>query len=187
MDKIVKLICMYVEKNLLKVIRPEPNMRLYQDFVLFARYAYENRTAQTCSTALLRELLKCKLNPSAHRGFWQTFDTLVGDTFSTYLSNIISKVVDTPSEYGVDIPYIRKHFIEQQLKEMQPRTLPEEIRWFLAKAIQDYICSIATDAKYELLLEICSGDFGQPYIEHLLTKNDDVDDFINRFAQVLLR
>ena len=188
MDKIVKLICMYVERNLLKVIRPEPNMKIYQDFVLFAKYAYDNRTEQTCSTALLRELLKCKLlNPSAHRGFWRKFDMLVGDTFNTFISNIIKQVIDTPSEHGFNIPDVFEHFVEQQLKETQPRTLPEEIRWFLARAIQDYICSIATDAKYEVLLEICSGDFGQPYIEHLLTKNDDVDDFINRFAQALLR
>ena len=64
MDKIISLICMYVERNLIKVIRPEPNMKIYQDFVLLAKYAYDNRTEQTCSTALLRELLKCKLNPT---------------------------------------------------------------------------------------------------------------------------
>ena len=43
MDKIISLICMYVERNLIKVIRPEPNMKIYQDFVLLAKYAYDMR------------------------------------------------------------------------------------------------------------------------------------------------
>ena len=187
MDKIVNLICSYANKNLKQLAKRKINERVYGDFALLAKYAYDNRTEETCSTWLLRELLKCKLDHSAYKGFWRTFDTLVGDTFNTFVSNIISMVVDTPSEYEFDIQYVRDHFIEQQLKEIQPRTLPEEIRWFLARAIQDYICSIATEDEHKLLIEICSGDFGQPYIEHLLTKNYDVDDFINRFAQALLR
>lgn len=80
-----------------------------------------------------------------------------------------------------------EHFVEQQLKEIQPRTLPEEIRWFLAGTVQEHICSTAFEEEYQVLLEICRGDFGQPYIEHLLIKNEDVNDFINRFAQALLR
>lgn len=187
MDKIVKLICMYVEKNLLQVIRPKPDMKIYEDFVLLAKYAYDNRTAQTCSTALLRELLKCRLNSSAHRGFWRKFDTLVGDAFNEYISNIISIVVDTPSEYGFDVLGVCEHFIKQQLNEVQPRTLPEEIRWFLAGAVQDYICSTVFKEEYKVLFEICQGDFGQPYIEHLLIKNEDANDFIERIAQSLLK
>jgi len=187
MDKIVKIICMYVERDLLSVINPKPNMNAYADFGLLAKFAYDNRTEQTCSTALLRELLKSKLNPAAHRGFWRKFDTLVGDTFNTFISNIIKQVIDTPSEYGFNIPNVYEHFVEQQLKEIQPRTLPEEIRWFLAGAVQDHICSTAFEEEYQVLLEICHGDFGQPYIEHLLIKNEDVNDFINRFAQALLR
>lgn len=187
MDKIISLICMYVERNLLKVIRPEPNMKIYQDFVLLAKFAYDNRTEQTCSTALLRELLKCKLNPSAHRGFWRKFDALVGDAFNTILSTSIKRVLDAPIKYGFDVSEVLKHFIKQQLKDTHPRTLPEEIRWFLAGAVQEYICSIATEEEHKLLLEICSGDFGQPYIEHLLLNKDEVHEFINKVAQDLLK
>ena len=187
MDKIVRLICMYVERDLLSVINPKPNEKAYTDFGLLAKFAYDNRTEQTCSTALLRELLKSKLNPAAHSGFWRKFDMLVGDTFKPFIYDIVKQVIDTPSEFGFNISDVYKHFVEQQLKETHPRTLPEEIRWFLACAVQDYICSTVNGAEYEVLVEICSGDFGQPYIEHLLTKNTEVDDFINRFALILLR
>ena len=187
MDKIINLICMYVEKNITKLTNRKIDKKIYKDFALLAKYAYNNRTAETCSTWMLRELLKCHLSLSAHKGFWQTFDTLVGDTFNTLLSTSIRQVLDAPSKHGFNVSKVLEHFIEQQVKDIHPRTLPEEIRWFLAGAVQDYICSIATEDEDKLLLEICSGDFGQPYIEHLLTKNYDVDDFINRFAQALLR
>ena len=187
MDKISALICMYVDKNLSQLVNHKVNKKVYRDFSLLARYAYENRTVENSATWLLKELLKHKLGFSAHKGFWQTFDALVGSTFNTYISNIISMVVDTPSEYGFDIQYVRAHFIEQQLKEIQPRTLPEEIRWFVAGAVQDYICSTAFEEEHQPLLEICLGDFGQPYIEHLLLHNSDVHDFINNVAQSLLK
>ena len=68
-----------------------------------------------------------------------------------------------------------------------PRTLPEEIRWFLAGAVQKYICDSFVEDELQVLHEICSGDFGQPYIEHLIIKNAEVDDFINKVAQSLLK
>ena len=103
MDKLVRLICMYAERDLLSVINPKPNTNAYADFGLLAKFAYDNRTEQTCSTALLRELLKCKLNPSAHRGFWRKFDALVGDAFNTILSTSIKRVLDAPIKYGFDV------------------------------------------------------------------------------------
>lgn len=187
MDKLVRLICMYAERDLLSVINPKPNTNAYADFGLLAKFAYDNRTEQTCSTALLRELLKCKLNPSAHRGFWRKFDALVGDAFNTILSTSIKRVLDAPIKYGFDVSEVLEHFIKQQLKDTHPRTLPEEIRWFLGGAVQEYICSIATKEEHKLLLEICSGDFGQPYIEHLLLNKDEVHEFINKVAKDLLK
>lgn len=187
MDKIINLIYMYVDRLLLQFTKRKTNKKAYKDFSLLAKYAYNNRTAETSSTLLLRELLKCKVSLSAYKGFWETFDTLVGDTFDDFISSKVKQVIVAPIEHGFDISYALEHFIEQQLKEIHPRTLPEEIRWFLAGAVQDYICSIATEDEHKLLIEICSGDFGQPYIEHLLLNNDDVHEFINKVAQDLLK
>lgn len=187
MDKIINLIDMYVDRLLLQFTKRKTNKKAYKDFSLLAKYAYNNRTAESSSTWVLRELLRCHLTPSAHQGFWQTFDALVGDAFNTLLSTSIKQVLYAPGKYDFNVSEVLEHFIEQQLKDTHPRTLPEEIRWFLAGAVQEHICSIATDDEHKLLIEICSGDFGQPYIEHLLLNNDDVHEFINKVAQDLLK
>ena len=187
MDKIVNLICKYVKKNITQLTHPKTDKKIFEDFALFAKFAYENRTEKTCSTFLLQELLKCKVSLSAYRGFWQTFDSLVGDKFNSLVLEGLMQVIKAPHNYGFKVAEVLEHFVEQQFKEIHPRTLPEEIRWFLAGAVQEHICSIATEGEHKLLIEICSGDFGQPYIEHLLLNNDDVHEFINKVAQDLLK
>ena len=187
MDKIVNLICKYVEKYLMPCIKPKTNKKLFEDFALLANFAYNNRTEETCSTWLLKETLKCKLNPSAYKGFWQTFDALVGDKFDALVLEGLKQVIKTPCAYGFQVSETLEHFVEQQFKEIYPRTLPEEIRWFLACAVHQYICDVATEEEHQVLIEICLGDFGLVYIEHLLAKYDETYDFEKEVAQSLLK
>lgn len=187
MEKIVNLICEKVEKNLIQGARPKTNEKLYNEYSLLAHFAYNNMTEKNCSTWLLNELLKSNLHPSAYKGFWQTFDTLVSDTFNSFISDVIKQVLKAPRKNGFALTDMYRHFLEQQFKENHPRTLPEEIRWFLAGAVQKYICDSFVEDELQVLHEICSGDFGQPYIEHLIIKNAEVDDFINKVAQSLLK
>ena len=187
MDKIINLICKYVEKNIMQLTRPKTDKKVFEDFALLAKYAYENRTEETCSTWLLQELLKCKVSLSAHKGFWQTFDTLVGDRFDALALEGFKQVIKTPYAYGFKVSEILEHFVEQQFKEVHPRTLPEEIRWFLAGAVHQYICDVATEDEQQVLIEICLGDFGHVYIEHLLAKYDETYDFEKEVAQNLLK
>lgn len=187
MDKIVNLICKYVKKNITQLTHPKTDKKIFEDFTLFAKFAFDNRTEKTCSTLLLQELLKCKVSLSAYRGFWQTFDSLVGDKFNSLVLEGLMQVIKAPHNYGFKVAEVLEHFVEQQFKEIHPRTLPEEIRWFLAGAVQKYICDCFVEDELQVLHEICSGDFGQPYIEHLIIKNAEVDDFINKVAQSLLK
>ncbi len=187
MDKIIKMICMYVEKNILQITECKIDEKVYRDFSKFAKFAYENRTEKTCSTLLLQELLKCKVSLSAYRGFWQTFDALVGDKFNTLVLEGLNQVIKTPCSYGFKVSEMFEHFIEQQFKEIHPRTLPEEIRWFLAGAVQQYIFDVATEEEHQVLLEICLGDFGLVYIEHLLAQSDEAYVFEKEVAQSLLK
>lgn len=186
MDKIIKLICMYVENNILQVTECKMDEKVYKDFSKFAKFAYENRTEKTCSTFLLQELLKCKVSLSAYRGFWQTFDALVGDKFNPLVLEGLKEVIKAPCNYGFKLSEVFEHFIEQQFQEIHPRTLPEEIRWFLASAVQQYIFDVATEEEHQVLLEICLGDFGQVYIEHLLAQCDEAYAFEKEVAQSLL-
>lgn len=187
MDKIIKMICMYVEKNILQITECKMDEKVYKDFSKFAKFAYENRTEKTCSTFLLQELLKSKLSLSAHKGFWQTFDSLVGDNFNALVFEGLNQVIKAPCNYGFNVAEVLEHFVEQQFKEIYPRTLPEELRWFLAGAVQQYIFDVATEEEHQVLLEICLGDFGQVYVEHLLTKYDETYDFKKEVAQSLLK
>ncbi len=187
MNKIENLICDYVNKNLMQCVKPKTNKKVFEDFALLAKYAYDNRTSQTCVTWLLRELLRVNLSLSARKGFWQTFDSLVGDTFNALISEKVTQVIKAPNEYGFIESEVFEHFIKQQVKEIHPLTLPEEIRWFLAGALQPLICRSAVEYENQVLFEICCNDFGQPYIEHLLIKNDDVYDFINKLSEDLLK
>ena len=186
MDKIVNLICKYVEKNLMPRIKPKTNKKVFDDFALLADFAYNNRTEETCSTWLLKETLKCKLNPSAYKGFWQTFDSLVGDNFNALVLEGLNQVIKAPCNYGFNVSEVLEHFVEQQFKEINPRTLPEEIRWFLAGSVLQYIFDVATEEEHQVLLEICLGDFGQVYIEHLLAQCDEAYAFEKEVAQSLL-
>jgi len=187
MDKIVNLICKYVEKNLMPCIKPKTNKKVFDEFALLADFAYNYRAEETCSTWLLKETLKCKLDSSAYKGFWQTFDALVGDDFNTLVLEGLKQVIKAPCNYGFNVSEMFEHFIEQQFKDIHPRTLPEEIRWFLAGAVQQYIFDVATEEEHQVLLEICLGDFGQVYIEHILTKCDEAYTFEKNVAQSLLK
>ena len=186
MDKIVNLICKYVKKNITQLTHPKTDKKIFEDFALFAKFAYENRTEKTCSTFLLQELLKCKVSLSAYRGFWQTFDSLVGDKFNSLVLEGLMQVIKAPHNYGFKVAEVLEHFVEQQFKEIHPRTLPEEIRWFLAGAVLQYIFDVATEEEHQVLLEICLGDFGQVYIEHLLAQCDEAYAFEKEVAQSLL-
>ena len=187
MDKIVNLICKYVKKNITQLTHPKTDKKIFEDFALFAKFAFDNRTEKTCSTFLLQELLKCKLSLSAHKGFWQTFDSLVGDNFNALVLEGLNQVIKAPCNYGFNVAEVLEHFVEQQFKEIYPRTLPEELRWCLAGAVQQYIFDVATEEEHQVLLEICLGDFGQVYVEHLLTKYDETYDFKKEVAQSLLK
>ncbi len=186
MDAIIKLICSYVDKTLTPLASRKINKKVYGDFALLAKYAYDNRSEGTCSTWLLRELLRCNMSPSAHQGFWQTFDAFVGDAFTELVSKSINQVLDNPIKHGFNESDVFKLFLEHQIKDVQPRTLLEEIRWVLAGIVRNLICSIAIQDEYKVLCEICFGDFGQLYIEHLLLDNDDAQALIVEIAECML-